>query len=47
MQNLLSKQLETADAQIDQLQTQQSLLTSTIQSLNYTTYGTQINQQNG
>lgn len=47
MQTLLSQQLEAADAQIDELQTQQSLLTSSIQSLNYTTYGTQLNQQNG
>ena len=47
MQTLLSQQLEAADAQVDELQTQQSLLTSSIQSLNYTTYGTQINQQNG
>jgi flagellar hook-associated protein 2 len=45
MQTLLSQQLEAADAQVDELQTQQSLLNSSIQSLNYTTYGTQINQQ--
>lgn len=45
MQTLLSQQLESADAQVDELQTQQTLLNSSIQSLNYTTYGTQINQQ--
>ena len=48
MQKLLSQQLEAADAQVAQLQSQQSLLTSTIQSLDYTTYGQQlVTQQNG
>jgi len=45
MQTLLSQQLEAADAQVAQLQSQQSLLTSTIQSLNYTTYGQQLVNQ--
>ena len=45
MQSALSQQLEAADAQVDELQTQQTLLNSSIQSLNYTTYGTQLNQQ--
>ena len=41
MQTLLSQQLEAADAQVMELQSQQTLLTSTLQSLNYTTYGNQ------
>ncbi len=41
MQQLLSKQLEAADAQVEELQSQQSLLTSEVQSLGYTTYGNQ------
>lgn len=41
MQTLLSQQLEAADAQVDELQSQQTLLSSEIQSLNYTTYGNQ------
>ncbi len=47
MQTLLSQQLEAADAQVDELQSQQNLLTSSIQSLDYTTYGAQLDQQNG
>ncbi|HVY91729.1 MAG TPA: flagellar filament capping protein FliD [Bryobacteraceae bacterium] len=42
MQLTLSQQLEAADAQVAQLQSQQNLLTSSIQSLNYTTYGAQV-----
>jgi flagellar hook-associated protein 2 len=47
MQTLLSQQLEAADAQVEELQNQQNLLTSTIQSLDYTTYGQQVVTQQG
>src|SRR5580698_2599134 len=47
MQTLLSQQLEAADAQVDELQSQQSLLTSAVQSLNYTTYGNQTQSSQG
>jgi len=47
MQTLLSQQLEAADAQVDQLQSQQSLLNSEVQSLNYTTYGNQTQSSIG
>jgi flagellar hook-associated protein 2 len=47
MQTLLSQQLEAADAQVDELQSQQSLLTSEVQSLNYTTYGNQVQSSEG
>jgi flagellar hook-associated protein 2 len=39
MQQSLNKRLQAADASLAQLQSQQSLLTSSIDSLNYTTYG--------
>ncbi len=47
MQTLLSQQLEAADAQVDELQSQQSVVTSTIQALDYTTYGQQILSSQG
>jgi flagellar hook-associated protein 2 len=47
MQTLLSQQLEASDAQVDELQTQQTLLTSEVQSLNYTTYGNQVQSTEG
>jgi flagellar hook-associated protein 2 len=39
--------LEAADALLAQLDSQQSMLTSTIQSLNYTLYGASLTNQNG
>ncbi len=45
MQSLLSTQLEAADASVAELQSQQSLLTSSIQALDYSTYGAQVTQQ--
>ena len=47
MQALLSKQLEAADANVAQLQSQQNLLTSSVQSLQYSTYGQQILSSQG
>lgn len=47
MQTLLSQQLEAADAQVAELQSQQSVVTSTIQALDYTTYGQQILSSQG
>jgi len=45
MQTLLSSQLEAADANVAELQSQQSLLTSSIQALDYSTYGAQVATQ--
>jgi len=47
MQSLLQLQLEKADAQVASLQTQQNLVTSSIQSLQYSTYGQQILSSQG
>jgi flagellar hook-associated protein 2 len=44
-QTLLAKQLEAADANVAQLESQQNLLTSSIQSLQYSTYGQQLSSQ--
>lgn len=41
MQTSLSAKLQAADTQLAQMQTQQQLLTSTIQSLNFTSFGYQ------
>ena len=41
MQTTLSAKLQAADTQLAQMQTQQQLLTSTIQSLNFTSFGYQ------
>jgi flagellar hook-associated protein 2 len=41
MQTTLSAKLQAADTQLAQMQSQQQLLTSTIQSLNFATYGYQ------
>ena len=47
LQTLLAKQLEAADANVAQLQSQQNLLTSSIQSLQYSTFGQQILSSQG
>lgn len=47
MQTLMSQQLEAADANVAKLQSQQSLLTSAVQSLNFTTYGQQLLRNQG
>lgn len=41
MQTTLSAKLQAADTQLAQMQSQQQLLTSTIQSLNFTSFGYQ------
>jgi hypothetical protein len=41
MQATLSAKLQAADTQLAQMQSQQQLLTSTIQSLNFTSFGYQ------
>lgn len=46
-QTLLLRQLEVADANVAQLQSQQNLLTSSIQSLQYSTFGQQILSSQG
>lgn len=47
MQTLLSQQLEAADAQVAELQSQQNVLNSSIQALQYSTYGQQILSSQG
>lgn len=47
MQSLLKQQLSAADAHVATLQSQQNLLTSSIQSLQYSTYGQQILSSQG
>ena len=42
MQTTLQSKLQMADASVAQLQSQQNLLTSSIQSLNFSTYGQQL-----
>ncbi len=47
MQTLLSQQLEAADAQVEELSSQQSIVSASIQSLDYATYGEQILSSQG
>jgi hypothetical protein len=44
-QRATSARLQAADALLAQLQSQQQLLTATIQSMNYSLYGKQPNNQ--
>ena len=47
MQTILSAKLQSADTQVAQMQSQQQLLTSTIQALNFSTFGYQNNSYSG
>ncbi|HXJ44529.1 MAG TPA: hypothetical protein VNH18_34905, partial [Bryobacteraceae bacterium] len=47
MQSLLKQQLSVADAGVAILKSQQNLLTSSIQSLQYSTYGQQVLSSQG
>ena len=42
METTLQSELQAADASIADLQSQQNILTASITSLNYTTYGTSL-----